>query len=230
MNKKRVYINLFLIMILISLFGIKKVNADFADCSTLTEESCNDAPYCKFEDGSCNKSSIDCSKVPEVTCDLFPSCKIDGGSCVNTGGEPDCSKAVTSDVCNLYKPECFFFEAIGDIGICANTSDPRFSALRESDPVDIDTSSGTCKSNLGILYKDLKSAFNVMKIIGPLLVIIYSSYDYILATVSKDADGLKKANSKLITRFILVAILFFLPIILNVLLSIIDPAYTACVS
>ena len=88
----------------------------------------------------------------------------------------------------------------------------------------------TCSGLLGeSTMEDLSNIFKYMKILGPILVIAYSTYDYIVALVNKDAEEYKKVNNKLITRLIIVVVLFFLPIILNLLLSFINDSYTTCV-
>lgn len=88
----------------------------------------------------------------------------------------------------------------------------------------------TCEGLLGkSTMEDLSNIFKYMKILGPALVVIYSTIDYITALVNKDPDEYKKVNKKLVTRLILVAALFFLPIILDLLLSFINEEYTTCV-
>ncbi|MDD4706047.1 MAG: hypothetical protein PHS24_02380 [Bacilli bacterium] len=88
-----------------------------------------------------------------------------------------------------------------------------------------------CEGLLGdTLKKDIESILNVMKIIAPLLVVIFTIYELISAVASKDDDALTKALSRLTTRIILVAVLFFLPILLNLLLGFIDSKYSTCLS
>lgn len=88
-----------------------------------------------------------------------------------------------------------------------------------------------CEGLLGdTLKKDIESILNVMKIIAPLLVVIFTIYELISAVVSKDDDALTKALSRLTTRIILVAILFFLPVLLDILLGFIDNKYSTCLS
>ncbi|MDO4375553.1 MAG: hypothetical protein Q4C33_00035 [bacterium] len=88
----------------------------------------------------------------------------------------------------------------------------------------------SCQGLLGeSTMEDLTNVFKYMKILGPVLVIIYSTIDYVTALVNKDAEEYKKVNKKLITRLILTVSLFFLPIILNLLLSFINETYTTCV-
>lgn len=94
-----------------------------------------------------------------------------------------------------------------------------------------DTTTETCRGLLGNkVMDDLEMILKYVRIFGPIIVVVYTTYDYIAAIVNKDADEYKKVNQKLITRLILVAALFFLPIMLNLLLSFINSAYTTCVS
>ena len=88
----------------------------------------------------------------------------------------------------------------------------------------------TCEEILGeSTMEDLSNIFKYMKILGPILVIAYSTYDYISALVNKDQEEYKKVNKKPVTRLIIVVVLFFLPIILNLLLSFINDTYTTCI-
>ncbi|MDD2409384.1 MAG: hypothetical protein PHD03_01530 [Bacilli bacterium] len=88
-----------------------------------------------------------------------------------------------------------------------------------------------CEGLLGpTLKKDIEFILNVMKIIAPLLIVIFTIYELISAIVSKDDDALTKALGRLKTRIILVAILFFLPVLLNLLLGFIDNKYSTCLS
>ena len=83
---------------------------------------------------------------------------------------------------------------------------------------------------LGGFKDDLQSIFNAFKIVAPILTLVLSSFEYMTSITSKDGEGLKKANKRLINRIILVAILFFLPIILNVIVDLMFPGSGVCVS
>ena len=83
---------------------------------------------------------------------------------------------------------------------------------------------------LGGFKDDLQSIFNAFKIVAPILTLVLSSFEYMTSITSKDGEGLKKANKRLINRIILVAILFFLPIILNVIMDLMFPGSGVCVS
>ncbi len=66
----------------------------------------------------------------------------------------------------------------------------------------------------------LQKLLDYARIIGPFLVVIMSSLDYIKAVFSSDDDSLKKANKKLTTRLVLVVALFLLPTLVSVLLNV----------
>lgn len=109
-----------------------------------------------------------------------------------------------------------------------NIPSKEFNGLNGHSNIDI-TSTTDCAGILGDFKTDLEEILKIIRIIGPLLVVIYSTYDYLSAVLKKDDDALKKANGKLVKRLILVAILFFLPIILDLILGFIDEKYTTCI-
>lgn len=65
----------------------------------------------------------------------------------------------------------------------------------------------------------LQKIFNYVKIIGPILVVILSSFDFITVIVKSDDEAMGKATKKLTTRLILAALLFFIPTLVQVLLD-----------
>ena len=87
----------------------------------------------------------------------------------------------------------------------------------------------TCHGVLGGFRQDLEGALNIIRIVAPLMVLGLSAYDFLAAIFDKDAELLKKANSRLLRRLALVAILFFLPTMINIVLGIIDSSYITCV-
>lgn len=90
-------------------------------------------------------------------------------------------------------------------------------------------SNDTCESMLGDFYKDLESIMGIIRIAGPLIVIFLTSMEYIVAITGKEDDAIKKVTNKLVTRLVLVAILFMLPSLLNLLLKFLDQNYTTCI-
>lgn len=77
---------------------------------------------------------------------------------------------------------------------------------------------------------DLENILKIMRIAAPLVVILFTTFEFISAMVSNDKEALNKAASKLVKRLALVVLLFFLPMILNLLLSFIDAKYSTCIS
>lgn len=71
----------------------------------------------------------------------------------------------------------------------------------------------------GDLKTDLTNFFNFVKILVPLLVIGLSTFDFIKAITEKDDKDIKKAFSRLIKRLVCAVILFFLPVILELLMN-----------
>lgn len=66
----------------------------------------------------------------------------------------------------------------------------------------------------------LQKLLDYARVIGPFLVLILSSLDYLKAVFSSDDESIKKANQKLITRLVLVVALFLLPMLVSFLLNI----------
>ena len=93
----------------------------------------------------------------------------------------------------------------------------------------IEIRDASCLGVLGDFKNELDGILKIFRFLAPLMVIVYSTYDFLGAIFSKDAELLKKATSRLRSRLILIAVLFFLPTILNIILGIIDESYTTCV-
>ena len=63
-------------------------------------------------------------------------------------------------------------------------------------------------------------ALDILKVAGPVLVIILSSIDFIKVIVKSDDEEMAKAQKKLITRLILTILLFIIPFIVQFILQI----------
>ena len=66
----------------------------------------------------------------------------------------------------------------------------------------------------------LQQILNFIKIIGPILVVVLSSVDFIQVIVKSDDEAMAKAQKKLIKRLILAALLFFIPTLVQTILDI----------
>lgn len=65
----------------------------------------------------------------------------------------------------------------------------------------------------------LNKIFDYVKIIGPILVVVLSSIDFLKVILNGDDDAMKKAQKKLGVRLILAALLFFIPLLVQAMLS-----------
>ncbi len=70
----------------------------------------------------------------------------------------------------------------------------------------------------------LNTIFNYIKIIGPILVVLLSSIDFIKAVVGFDEKAMKEAQNKLIIRLVAAVALFLIPTLVQLLLSFINQA------
>ena len=66
----------------------------------------------------------------------------------------------------------------------------------------------------------LDKLLDYVKIGGPLIVVVLSSIDFAQVITTGDDDKLAKAKKKLFTRLILAASLFFLPLFVELILSV----------
>lgn len=66
----------------------------------------------------------------------------------------------------------------------------------------------------------LVKILDYLKLLGPLMILVLSSLDFAKAILMSDDESLKKAQSSLITRLILAALLFVLPTLIEVVLDI----------
>ncbi len=93
------------------------------------------------------------------------------------------------------------------------------------------TNPGDCTGILEGTYfsKILSNIFNVIRMAGVGLVFLMSILDFTGAVFAKDEDQIKKASEKAVKRLIIAILIFFLPMILNLLLSLIGGMGTICV-
>lgn len=96
------------------------------------------------------------------------------------------------------------------------------------DQVNMGSEDATC-SALGSFKDDLQSIFNAFKIIAPILTLVLSTFEYVTTILNKELENMKKTNKRFITRLVLVVVLYFIPVILNLLLGIIFPGSGTCV-
>lgn len=66
----------------------------------------------------------------------------------------------------------------------------------------------------------LQQILNYIRALGPAIVVVLSGVEFAKVIITSDDDGMKKAQKKLITRLILIALLFFVPTITIAILDI----------
>ena len=77
----------------------------------------------------------------------------------------------------------------------------------------------------------LSIAFKYIKYIAIIILVVFSILDFVQAVTAQDNDALNKAVKKTITRLVLCVIIFILPILINLLLTIInDRAMSICIN
>ncbi len=81
-----------------------------------------------------------------------------------------------------------------------------------------DTLASADCSTLDDIRDHIQTVFNWIKIIAPILLIVFGCMDFGKAVVQNDEAALKKATSNFIKRAIATVAIFFLPLIINVLL------------
>ena len=78
---------------------------------------------------------------------------------------------------------------------------------------------GDCSLLGAELTAILKNVFNWIMMAIPCLTVVLCSVDLSQAVISQDESSIKKAQSKCIKRIIIGAAIFFVPMLLNILLS-----------
>lgn len=73
----------------------------------------------------------------------------------------------------------------------------------------------------------LQWILDIIKYVAIAALLILSTFDFIKAIISNDKDALKKAGTTAAKRFIFVVILFFLPIIIDLIMRLFG-AYGTC--
>ena len=66
----------------------------------------------------------------------------------------------------------------------------------------------------------INKILDILKIVGPMIAIVISSFDFAMVIISGDDEGMARAKKKLFSRLVLVAALFFIPVLTKVILSV----------
>lgn len=77
----------------------------------------------------------------------------------------------------------------------------------------------TDKNSLAYL---IQTILNYIKIIGPILVVLLSSFDFVKVIWTSDDESMKKAQQKLGKRLVAAVLLFLLPLLINIMFNLIN--------
>lgn len=108
-----------------------------------------------------------------------------------------------------------------------NDNNIRYSEVDVDTDIDVEEI-GDCNSLLGSPKVNgspaffLQKVFDVMKYAAIIIIVIFSSLDFLTSITSKDEEKLKKSFSKVIIRFIICIAIFVLPTILQVIFTTVD--------
>lgn len=95
----------------------------------------------------------------------------------------------------------------------------------ETDGPDINVTFGeaTCSGILGSgkFHQYLVDILNAIRIVGVAMVIVFSTMDFGKALIAQDSEALKKASQTSFKRLMIAIVIFFVPIILNILLALV---------
>lgn len=154
--------------------------------------------------------------------DFATSCPDLNGQCGSYGDDKYCSVTKNGHFDVLDRDIQQSGEEETEYDVTRNTDyDDIYSKVDSDTPVNCGT--------LGLLRDDLQGIFKVFKIVAPIFVIIFSTYDFIKAITGKVEGEMKKAFTKLLKRLLFAVILFFLPNILDWFLGLISEDYSTCI-
>lgn len=109
----------------------------------------------------------------------------------------------------------------------AETTGGSTSELEEFEPVINNEGNVTCedllgsKNDAGSLMNILSDVYNMLRIGAVILVIVLGMVDFTSAVSASDSDKLNKAIKKLTRRLIILVVLFVVPTLLELVLSLV---------
>ena len=118
-------------------------------------------------------------------------------------------------------------DGINDKNVISVNEISNFKVTNNLNGIEVKHSLADCGSSLLVNPSDpnsvawlLQKLLNYIKVLGPILVIVLSSVDFMKVIIKSDDDAMQKAGKKLGYRLILAALLFFIPTVVEVLLGI----------
>ena len=89
----------------------------------------------------------------------------------------------------------------------------------------INVSAETCEGVISnALMSEIKSVFRIIQIAAPVLLLLFTTFDFASVVFSDNKDGLDKAKKNFLKRGVAVLIIFFAPFIIELILDLINDA------
>lgn len=218
-----------------SYMSVGSENKKYDNCETKSVDSCivvNDKSLCKVLSDNCNWLNNGCANklsssavnktTDQTICDKYNTA---------AGGYLPSSGNIAGVARNGCKADGCFIEnnnkckAYSTSGALPNQN----GGVSYTAHVEGNTVETSCNGIFGDFQDDLFDILKIFEIIAPIIVAAFTVYEYLVAVINKDADALKKCNSRLVKRLILMAVLFLLPALVNVLLKLVGDNYGVCI-
>lgn len=184
-------------------------------CSQITASgACDVVEACKWDNSICVDAAYYKS---QTSCNDF----YDKESCLGEGRDNQCEWSASK---GCYSKIGSDYLINGDVDSYIEDS---VKTTQHADGVTVETN---CNGIFGDFQDDLVQILKIFRILAPIIVAAFSVYEYLLAVINKDADALKKCNSRLVKRLILMAVLFLLPSLVNLLLKLVGDNYGVCLN
>ena len=191
-----------------------------------------DAPVSVSEVSTCltNNDTIDKYTMLFTLSDVFS--ETEKGYLMNLY-EKNGYNDIADKIIELYGPESSCATSNSSYADKYNEMYTAASNYRNVSSGEMETGDITCDgiigdpSEKGSFAYYLNRTIKFIQFVGPILVIIFTIVEYFKALTSGDADSLKKANKRTVTRLIFAVLLFLIPALINTLLNIFN-IYSDC--
>lgn len=87
-----------------------------------------------------------------------------------------------------------------------------------------------CSGEIMKIWKFIGTLLNIIKIAVPILLIVMGSIDFMKAVMAGKDDEIKKSQGTFVKRAIAAVIVFFVPTIVGILLSLINETKSSCLT
>jgi len=137
----------------------------------------------------------------------------------NTSGMPNGSAVNYAPSCTFSKNEIIFSENTQVTEPGKTEQGNNNQTNNNGGGITFGDGTADCQYVLGQILDEAQELFNVIKFLAPMLVIVFGSLDFVKAVVAMDDKGSQMAMKKFPKRLLAAALLFLLPYLINLVLS-----------